>query len=80
MELMQRPGRVLLIGSVPHGLLRLLSYRSQDHQPMDDLTNHRLDPSYQSLIKKMPYGWTFGDIFSIEVPSFQMTLACVKLM
>ena len=39
---------------------------------------------HQSLIKKMPHrlsytAWSYGNIFSTEAPSFQITLACVKL-
>jgi hypothetical protein len=38
---------------------------------------------HQSLIEEMPTGlpaaWSYGGIFFIEVPSSQMTLACVKL-
>lgn len=37
------------------------------------------DFRYQFLVKKMPYSLTYGDIFIIEVLSFQTTLACVKL-
>jgi hypothetical protein len=36
-ELMQRPWRVLLTGFLL-GLLSLLSYRTQDHQPRDETT------------------------------------------
>jgi hypothetical protein len=32
-KLIQRPWRMLLTGLLPHGLLSLLFYRTQDHQP-----------------------------------------------
>jgi hypothetical protein len=35
-----------------YGLLSLLPYRTQDHQPNDSTSHNELD---QSLIKKMPY-------------------------
>jgi hypothetical protein len=47
---MQRPWRVLL--SAFTGLLSLLSYRTQDHQPRDGTTYNGL--SHPSLMKKMP--------------------------
>ena len=34
---------------------------------------------YQQLIKKMPTAQSYGGNFSIEVPSSEMTPACVKL-
>jgi hypothetical protein len=36
---------------------------------------------HQSLMKKMPYrlSRSYKDIFIVEAPSSQMTLACVKL-
>ena len=39
---------------VPCGLLSLLSYRTQDHQPRGGTTHNGLGP-LKSLIKKMPY-------------------------
>jgi hypothetical protein len=39
----------------PHGLLSLLSYRTQDHQPRDGNTHNGLGFLHQSLIKKTPY-------------------------
>ena len=51
LELMQRPWRnAVYYWLAPHGLLSLLSYRTQVHQPRDG-TPH------QSLIKKMPSSW-----------------------
>jgi hypothetical protein len=54
---MQRPWRVLLTG-----LLSLLSYGTQDHQPRDDTTHRRLGPPHQSLIKNMTNKLTYSPI------------------
>ena len=52
-----------------------LSYRTQDHQLRDESTHHELDP-LPSLINTMSHSWIlWGGIFSIVVPSFQLTLA-----
>jgi hypothetical protein len=40
----------------PQGLLSLLSYRTQDHQPRVVPSTVGWSLSHQSLIKKMPYG------------------------
>jgi len=40
----------------PHGLLNLLSYRAQDHQPMDGTTMCWAIPN-QSLTKKVSCSW-----------------------
>jgi hypothetical protein len=37
------------------GLLSLLSYSTQDHQPGDGSMNNGLSTTYQSLVKKMLY-------------------------
>jgi hypothetical protein len=82
-ELMQRPWRDAAYWLAPHGLLSLLSYRTQDHQP-------RLVPStmvwslpHQSLIRKRSYRFVYDlilqRIFSTEAPSSHMTLEYVKL-
>lgn len=38
----------------PDGLLRLFSFRTQDHQPGDGTMHNGLGPPQQSLIKKRP--------------------------
>jgi hypothetical protein len=43
-ELMQRPGRDAAYWLAPHGLLSLLSYRTQVHQLRHDPTHNRLGP------------------------------------
>ena len=42
-------------------------------------TRNALGSPHQSLVKKLPTARSYGGIFSIEAPSFEMTLACVKL-
>jgi hypothetical protein len=44
-ELMQRPWNNAVYCLVPHGMLSLLSYRTQDHQPRDGTTHNGLGPS-----------------------------------
>ena len=43
-KLMQRPWRGAAYWFAPHGLLSLLSYRTQDHQPRDGTTYNGLGP------------------------------------
>ena len=43
-ELMQRPWTGAAYLLAPHGLLSLLSYRTQDHQPRDGPTHNGLGP------------------------------------
>ena len=43
-ELMQRPWRGAACWLAPPGLLSLLCYRPQDHQPRDGTTHNVLDP------------------------------------
>ena len=54
-ELKQRPWRGAAYWLAPHGLLSLLSYRPQDHQPRYDTIHSRLGLD-QSLIKKCSIG------------------------
>jgi hypothetical protein len=55
-ELLQRPWRGAAYWLAFPGLLSLLFYRTQDHQPRDVTTHNR--PSHPwSLIEKMPYSW-----------------------
>ena len=50
---MQRPGRGCCLLTSFHGLLSLLSFRTQDLQPRDGTSHHAL--SHQSLIRKILY-------------------------
>jgi hypothetical protein len=43
-EMMQRPWKGAAYWLAPHGLLGLLSYRTQDHQPRDGTTHNGLGP------------------------------------
>jgi hypothetical protein len=52
-ELMQRPCGDAAYWLTPHGLLSLLSNRTQDHQPRVTLCTIGLALPHQSLIKKM---------------------------
>jgi len=53
---MQRPWRDAAYWLASPGLLSLLSYRTQDHQPRDG-TTHKGPSHPWSLIEKMPYSW-----------------------
>jgi hypothetical protein len=44
-ELMQKPWRGAAYWLASHGLLSLLSYRTQDHQSRDGTINYELGPS-----------------------------------
>ena len=75
-ELMQKPWRCAAYWLVSHGLLSLLSCRTQDHQP-------RMAPPTVGCVlprqlRKYLTGGAYEGIFSSEVPSFQITLACVS--
>jgi hypothetical protein len=53
-ELMQRPWRGTAYRLAPHGLLTLICYRTQDHQPRGGSTHNKPGPSESISIKKMP--------------------------
>ena len=52
---MQRTWRGATYWLGHHGLLNLLSYKTQDHQPRNGTTHKGLGPPQQSLIKKTPH-------------------------
>ena len=54
-ELPQSSGRGAAYWLAAHGLLSLISYRTQDHQPRDATNHSGLGPSQKSLIKNMRY-------------------------
>jgi hypothetical protein len=58
----------------PHGLLSLLSCRTQDHQLRNGTTTMVWALPHWSLIEKLPYSWISWAPFSL------MSLACVKLI
>jgi hypothetical protein len=84
-ELIQRPWRNTAYRLAPHGLLSLLSYTIQDHQPRDGTPHSELSPLPLTTNQENdPEVWpqvhlVREDIFSIEIPPFKMTLACVQL-
>ena len=77
---MQRLWRGAAYLLAPHGLLSLLSYRTQDHQA-SDTTHNGLDPppssitNYENGLK----AYLQPNIFLNEDSSSLMTLACVML-
>lgn len=86
-ELTQKPCMCVCWGIVctdllaSHGLLSLRSYRTQDHTiPGLHLLHWAVSFPHQSSIMKMPYrlasSLTDGSVFSVEVSSSLMTLAC----
>ena len=56
---MQSPWMGAVYWLAPHGLLSLLSYRTQDHQPRDGYTCNRYGPHSQ-VTKKMPYSLAYS--------------------
>ena len=60
-----------------------MCYRIQYYQLRIGTTHNGLDPSPQSLNKKMGYrlefSLSYGGIYSVEPSSFQMVLVSVKL-
>lgn len=70
-ELMQRPCRSSAHCSLP--LLSCSTHSMQDHQPR----GHCHSAAHQSPIKTTPTGQSGGSMFSVEAPSFKITLPCV---
>jgi hypothetical protein len=76
----QRPWRDAVYWLASHGLLHLLSYRTQDYQTEDGTTHH--DPGSPTLIsswEKHLRAGSQGGIFLTDAPPSLVTLACVKL-
>ena len=59
-------------------MLSLLSYTIKDHPPMVGTAQCGIDSPYQSPLKK-DIIMHRTNYFTMEVPSSQMTLTCVKL-
>jgi hypothetical protein len=77
---MQKPWRGAAYCLVPHGLLNVLSYRTQDLQSRDGTTHNRLGPSSSiTNLKQNALQPDLMDAFLTEVPP-HMTLACVRLI
>jgi hypothetical protein len=75
-ELMQRPRRGVAYWLAPHGLLSLLSYRIQDHQPMvaPSIMGWALPHQLKNSLC-LSIAQTYGGVFSVEASSSLMTLA-----
>ena len=76
-ELMQWPWRSAAYWLAPHGLLSLLSDRTQDHLPRVCPThNGRGPPPISHDYKSCPTGlftaWSYGGVFFIEAPTSPM--------
>lgn len=74
-----RTGSRGLGGVLLTGLLNLLLYITQDQRPVDSLPAVGWALSCQSSVQKIPYKLAYWDIFSTELPSFHVTLMCIKL-
>ena len=89
-QLMQRPWRDVTYCLAPRGLLSLLSYRTQDHQPRGGTTHIGLNSLIKNSLRKCPTDLPvaqppggplfFFFFFSMEAPSPQMSLVCVKFI
>ena len=78
--LMQRPWKGAAYWLARHGLLSLLSYRTRTISPEMAPPTMGWALPHQSLIKISPVAESYRGTFLIKVPSFQVTLACTKLM
>ena len=74
----QRPQRSAAYWLTSHGLLSILSYRTQDYQSRDGPSHNGL--WHPPWITNWENIGVHGDIFSIESSSSWMTIACVKLI
>lgn len=82
------PGRryreMLLLDMTPHGSLGLFSYTTHDYLPRVGTTNNWLGP-HQALVKKRSNrlaawsGLFYWGNFSMQNPSSQMVVVCVRL-
>jgi hypothetical protein len=82
---MQKPWRGAVYWLAPHGLLRLLSYRTQNHQPRGGTTHKGLGPppsttNEEGALQTCSQPGSYGGIFSIDAPSSLMTVAYVELI
>ena len=57
----QRPWKSVAYWLVPYGLLRLLSYRTQEHLPRGGPTSNGMDPP-TTITKKWPYRLTYSPV------------------
>ena len=74
---MQRPWRGAAYWLALHGLLSQLSYRTQYHQPSDGPTHDGLGPPPSiTNLENALQSHLMEAFFSVEAPSFQITLLC----
>ena len=59
-ELMQRPWRGAAYWLAPHGLVSLISYKIQDHQPRDGTTHNGLSSTTSITNKEIPYRFAYN--------------------
>jgi hypothetical protein len=80
---MQRPWKSVTYWIASPGLLSLLSYRTQDHQPRYSTTHNGSSPQppphLDHQLRKCLTAGSHGGIFSTEAPFCVITPACVKL-
>ena len=84
-ELRQGPWRSAAYRLAVCGLLSLLSHTTQDHPSRGGTTHRRLGPPTSVINQEkaptgMPTGQVDRGISSVEVPSSQTTLTCIKLI
>ena len=77
---MQKQWRSAICWLAHHGLLILLSYRTQDHQHKNGTTHKVWALPHQSLVKKRPYSWLlWRHSLSTEVLSDESSLCQVNI-
>lgn len=79
---MEQSGRNAVFWLAPQSLLSLLFCTTQENLPRDVTTHRGLGPptsiiNEESAPSDLPTYQSYGNIFSIEIPSFQVTIACV---
>jgi hypothetical protein len=77
-ELMQRPWRVLLIGLLFMASSAWFLIEHKHTVPEMAPATMGWGLPHQSLIKKLPRARSYGSIFSMAVPSSQITSACAE--
>ena len=74
-ELMQKQWPITACWLPPHGLLSLITYRTQDHLPRDGTTHGGLDPPPLLLKKKLLHRLAYSLILVSQLRFPQMTPA-----
>ena len=77
---MQRPWRDAAYWLISHDLISLFSFKTQNHQPRNGHTHNGLGPPPLITNSKNALQLDLMEaFFSINVPSLQITPACIKL-